>query len=103
MLCNYDALHKVWDAVIDSTQSLEIRSRVRGVKRELEKFNFWFGANLCYTILSQTDSLNHALQKNELSALEAQEMVKMVITILENDRNDDRFKLFFNKICDEAR
>ena len=57
-----------------------------------------FGLNLCERILKITDNLSADLQKQTLSAAEAQSIAQMTIKTLQSMRSDEAFKLFFGLV-----
>ena len=60
------------------------------------KYNMLFGLKVCERILLITDNLSMTLQKESVSAPEAQEIAKLTVDTLKDIRNDDVFKLFSN-------
>lgn len=64
----------------------------------MSKFNVLFGLKLCVRILKITDNLSKTLQKNSLSAAEAQDVTKLTVTTLKKMRADEDFDLFFKLV-----
>ena len=64
----------------------------------MSKFKYYFGARLGIEILSHTDDLSRALQNPSLSAAEAHQNAKRVISILNDQRSDAQFDLFWNEL-----
>ena len=62
------------------------------------KYNMLFGLKVCERILLITDNLSMTLQKESMSAAEAQEIAKLTVDTLKGKRNDDAFKLFFQLV-----
>ena len=62
------------------------------------KYIMLFGLKLCERILLITDNLSMTLQKESMSAAEAQEIAKLTVDILKGMRNDDASKLFFQLV-----
>lgn len=64
----------------------------------MSQFKILFGMKLCETILKITDNLSKALQKESLSATNAQHLAEMTVKALKSIRTDDSFKLFFQQL-----
>jgi len=64
----------------------------------MSKFNVLFGLKLCVRILKITDNLSKTLQKDSLSAAEAQDVTKLTVTTLKKMRADNDFDLFFKLV-----
>lgn len=75
-----------------------IKGRVINVQTQMSKFNVLFGLKLCVRILKITDNLSKTLQKDSLSAAEAQDVTKLTVTTLKKMRADNDFDLFFKLV-----
>ena len=73
----------------------DVRGRIIGVKSQMSQYKVLFGLNLCENFLKIADNLSAALQKQTLSAAEAQSIAQMTIKTLQSMRSDEAFKLFF--------
>ncbi|XP_048732510.2 zinc finger MYM-type protein 1-like [Ostrea edulis] len=72
VLKNYSVLQSLWETCYESTKDVETRSRIIGVKAQMQSFDFLFGVSLGYDILRHTDNLSRTLQTKELSVAEGQ-------------------------------
>ena len=71
---------------------------INGVKTQMSQFKMLFGLNLCERILKITDNLSKTLQRESMSASEAQQIAKYTIQTLQRMRTDDMFDLFFEHV-----
>ena len=70
-------------------------AKVNGVKSEMSKFKYYFGARLGIEILSHTDNLSRALKNPSLLAVEAHHNTN---SVLNDQRSDAQFDLFWNEL-----
>ena len=68
---NFIELGQLFDSILQSCNDSGRKAKVNGVKSEMSKFKYYFGARLGFEILSHTDNLSRALQNPSLSAAEA--------------------------------
>ena len=68
----------------------------------MEDFDFYFGVALGETLLRHSDNLSAALQGQDVSAAQAQNLAKMTIQTLKTLRTDASFNLFWAKITKRA-
>ena len=61
----------------------------------MSQYKLLFGLKLCERILKITDNLSKTLQKQSLSAAEAQTIAEMTVKTLKGIRTDEAFELFF--------
>ena len=64
----------------------------------MSNFKLLFGLKLCERIFLITDNLSKTLQNQSLNAAEGQEIGMLTLKTLENLRNEDDFKLFFQHL-----
>ena len=74
-----------------------MKARIRGVSKHMEDFDFYFGVALGETLMRHSDDLSATLQKEEMSAAQAQTIVQMTLKALLSLRSDDLFSLFWDK------
>nr|XP_034336066.1 zinc finger MYM-type protein 1-like [Crassostrea gigas] len=98
VLGNYSVLQSLWETCYECTKDSEIRSRIIGVKTQMQSFDFLFGVSLGYEILRHTDNLSRTMQKNDLSAAEGQHITELYLTTLSEMRNEDSFDTFWESL-----
>ena len=98
ILENFNNLKQLWNVCLETRLEPDVKGRIIGVKVQMCKYNLLFGLKLCERILLITDNLSMTLQKESMSAAEAQEIAKLTVDTLKGIRNDDSFKLFFQLI-----
>ena len=76
----------------------DVKGRIIGIQTRMSHFDLLFELKLCERILCITDNLSKTLQKQSLSAAEAQELAKLTNETLKNFRMDEVFELFFQLI-----
>ena len=65
-------------------------------------YNLLFGLKLCERILCITDNLSKTLQKQSLSAAEAQDLAKLTNETLKNFRTDELFFQLIERLSDKV-
>ena len=88
----------MWEECLTTSLQPDIKGRIIGVKSQMSNFNVLFGLKLCERILKITDNLSKTLQKQSLSATEAQHIVALSVTTLEKIRTADNFSLFYKVV-----
>ena len=71
---NYSILQSTWDEALEIAKDSETKARLIGVSTQMQQFNYLFGVFLAEMLLQHTDNLNQSLQKETLSAAEAQHL-----------------------------
>ena len=71
---------------------------LRLYQSQMSNFDVLFGLKLCERILKITDNLSKTLQKQSLSAAEAQHIIALSVTTLEKMRTADNFSLFYKVV-----
>ena len=94
---------KPWDICLEERLDTEIWARIIGVKAQMESFQYFFGLNLCATLLIQTDNLSKTLQKTQLSSVEGQYCANLVIRAITSMRSDEIFDLYFMNVKKQAK
>ena len=98
ILDNYNVLHQLWEECLDTTLVPEVKCRMLGVRAQMSQYNLLFGLKLCERILRITDNLSRTLQKQSLSAAEAQHIAALTVKTLKDMRTDEAFGLFFEQV-----
>ena len=73
----------------------EVKSRIVGVKKQIENFDFFFGLNIGHSLYSHTDNLSKTLQTEKIPACTSKRTAELVVSVLEGLRNKDSFKILF--------
>ena len=102
VLDNYTVLQSTWDATLETRLDPEMKSRVIGVKAQMETFNFFFGVCLGEWILTHADNLSKTLQSRTISAAEGQRLAELTVKTLEKIRTDEYFDLFWKMVQAKA-
>lgn len=97
ILKNYSSLQNLWEWALENCTDTEMKARIRGVSKHMEEFDFYFGVVLGELLLRHSDNLSATLQKEEMSAAQAQNIAQMTLTALSSLRSDESFSLFWNK------
>ena len=98
ILKNYSSLQNLWEWALENCTDTDMKARIRGVDKHMEEFDFYFGVALGELLLRHSDNLSATLQKEEISAAGAQNIVQMTLTALMSFRSDDSFLLFWDKV-----
>ena len=69
----------------------------------MQNFSFLFGLMLAEQILKHTDNLSHTLQPASLSAVEAQSISQLCVSVLQDMRTDSNFSLFWDLVLSTQR
>ena len=103
ILDNYKELMTLWKFCIENdNMATEVKSRIVGVKKQMEKFDFFFGLRIGHRLYSHTDNLSKTLQAEKMSACTSKRTAELVVSVLEGLRNEDSFKSLFQIITDNA-
>ena len=98
ILVNYNTLNQLWEECLTTNLQPDVKGRIIGVKSQMCNFDVLFGLKLCERILKITDNLSKTLQKQSLSAAEAQHIIALSVTTLEKMRTADNFSLFYKVV-----
>ena len=102
-LDNYKKLMTLWKFCLENdNMATEVKSRIVGVKKQMEKFDFFFGLSIGHRLYSHTDNLSKTLQAEKMSACTSKRTAELVVSVLEGLRNEDSFKSLFQIITDNA-
>ena len=100
---NYETLQTTWEEAVTVICEPEIKARINGVAAIIQNFSFLFGLMLAERILKHTDNLSHTLQAASISAVEAQSISQMCISVLQDMRTDSNFTLFWDLVLSTQR
>ena len=94
---NYTALQSTWDESLESRLDTEVKSRMIGVKAQMETFNFFFGVCLGECILRHADNLSKTLQSSSISAAGGQKVAALTLKTFERIRTAEQFDLLWKQ------
>ena len=80
----------------------ELKSRITGVKAQMEYFDLFFGLNLGYQIFSHTDNLSKTLQAEKMSACSSKSLAEMTIKVLQSMRREQSFNSFYDTVTKKS-
>ena len=97
-------LWNVWKHCSQNDQmKTELKSRIIGVKTEMESFHLFFGLNLGQRISYHTNNLFKILQAKKISACSSKRLAELTIQILQNMRNKLSFNSFYDNVAKNPR
>ena len=103
ILDNYKELMTLWKFCLENNNmATEVKSRIVGVKKQMEKFDFFFGLNIGHRLYSHNDNFSKTLQAEKMSGCPSKRTAELVVSVLEGLRNEDSFKSLFQIITDNA-
>lgn len=103
VLENYVVLQETWDEALEVVKDTESKARILGVSAQMQTFQFFYGVVLGEIILRHCDNLSRTLQKESISAAQAQEVVDLTVKTLMSIRSDQHFELFWEHTQHHAR
>ena len=99
ILENYQVLNQLWEECLETRLDPDVKGRIIGVKSQVAHYNLLFGLKLFEGVLKKiTDNLSKTLQMQSLFAAESHYLAEMTCTKLKSMRNDEAFKLFFERV-----
>ena len=102
ILENYDVLNQLWEECLEGRLEPDVKGRIIGVQTRMSHYDLLFGLKLCERILCITDNLSKTLQKQSLSAAEAQKLAKLTNETLKSFRMDEAFELLIECLSDKV-
>ena len=102
VLENYTALQELWDAALETGLDAEVRSRITGVKAQMESFISFFGISVGQLVLKHGDNLSKALQNESIYAAEGQRLGSLTVTTLTKVHDAEQYDLFWQLITKKA-
>lgn len=100
---NFEDLMTLWEWSLDNCNVSDITARVRGVKKSMKSFDYFFGSNLGELILGHSDNLSKTLQNPKLSAVEGRGIAMATVETLKKLREDASFDLFWSKVLKHGK
>ena len=71
----------------NDNMATEVKSRIVGVKKQMEKFDFFFGLNIGDRLYSHTDNFSKTLQAGKTSVCTSKRNAELVVSLLEGLKN----------------
>ena len=82
ILDNYKELMTLWKFCLENdNMAIEVKSRIVGVKKQMEERNFFFVLNVGHRVYSHTDNLWKTLQAEKMSACTSKRTTELVVYI----------------------
>ena len=104
ILDNYEALYSVWEHCLQNDNlETEVKARIKGVKEKMKTFEFFFGLNIGHRLFSHTDNLSKTLQAEKMSACSSKRTANLVVTVLQNLRNEESFNQIYELITTKSK
>ena len=85
---NYEPLLRLWKEGLEEKLDAETKSRIVGLKKQMESFKFYFGLQLGRELYAHTDNLSKTLQQGKMSAIKGKSLADLTVQTLEGIRND---------------
>ncbi len=98
ILANYNILAQLWEECLELKLDPDIKGRIIGVSTQMSKYSLIFGLKLCERILKITDNLSITLQKQSLSASQAQHVAQLSVETLKRMRTSESFDSFYQLV-----
>ena len=102
VVSNYAILQDTFEQSKDEVTDTEIKSHIIGVSAQMTSFEYLFGTLLGECILRNIDNLSKTLQNPEMSAAEAQDIVKLTTSTLQSIRTTEMFDQFWAQVIQYA-
>ena len=98
ILENFNILTQLWEECLELKLDPDIKGRIIGVSTQMSKYSLIFGLKLCEKVLKITDNLSMTLQKQSLSAAQAQHVAQLTVETLKRMRTCESFENFFQLV-----
>ena len=102
VLENWDVLRELWSESLETKLDTEVKSRIIGVRHQMETFDYFFGVQLSNLVLRHSDNLSKTIQKPTLSVGDCQTLASLSIKTMQRLRSDDSFDLFWVNVNSKA-
>ena len=99
VLENWNVLRELWSQLLETKLDPEVKSRITGVRYQMQTFDFYFGVQLVnHLVLRHSDNLSKTIQKPTLSAGGCQSLASLSIKTMQKLRSDNSFDLFWTNV-----
>ena len=103
ILDNYDSLMMLWQECLEGKLDPDVKARIIGCETQMKQFHFFFGLNLGQRLFCHTDNLSKTLQGSKMSAISGQRLANLTKKVLQELRNEQCFKLFYENVSKRAK
>ena len=79
---NYSVLQELWEFVLDGNTHPDVRTRVIGVRAQMESFEYFFGISVAELVLRHGDNLSATPQSSTISAAEGQRVSSLTTSTI---------------------
>ena len=100
ILQNYKILQTALNEIQQGND--EYAAKASGLLAQMEKFETFFALKLAYLVFSFSEQFSVNLQAKDTTIQEAVNGAKLLITHLKSLRNEDKFNVFYRKVCEES-
>ena len=102
VLENWEVLRESWTESLETKLDPEVKSRITGVRYQMETFDYFYGVQLGNLVLRHSDNLSRTIQKPTLSAGDCQSLAKLSLNTMQKLRNDESFDLLWSNVNSKA-
>lgn len=102
VLENWEVLRELWSYSLETKLEPEVKSRIIGVRYQMETFDYFFGVQLGNIVVRHSDNLSKTIQKPTLSVGDCQSLAKSSLKTMEKLWTDDSFDIFWTNIISKA-
>ena len=81
----------------------EYAAKASGLMARMEQFDTYFALKLAYLVFSAAEQLSVNLQAKDITIQEAINGAKLLTTHLKSLRNEARFNIFYDRVCQDCR
>ena len=99
---NWDVLRDMWSQSLETKLDPEVKSRITGVRYQMQTFDFYCRVQLGNLVLRHSDNLSKTIQKPTLSTGDCQSLASLSIKTMQKLRSDDSFDLFWTNVNAKA-
>ena len=102
MQSNNSVLQELWEFVLDGNTQPDVRTRVIGVKAQMESFDTLFGISVAELVLRHGDNLSATLRSSTISAAEGQCVASLTTSTIVKMHTNESFSLFWEIVQNKA-
>ena len=99
---NYSVLQELWEFVLDGNTHPDVRTRVIGVRAQMESFEYFFGISVAELVLRHDDNLSATHQSSTISAAEGQRVASLTTSTIAKMRTNESFCLIWEMVQNKA-
>ena len=95
-------MRELWSQSLETKLDTEVKSRITGVRYQIEIFDFYFGVQLGNLVLRHCDNLSKTIQKPTLFTGDFHSFASLSIKAMQKLRSDNSFDLFWTNVNSKA-